>query len=101
MKRPGGGGARLVVLGLGCESLPVQSCRDFEPLKVGAYSDAEQSLNRRVEVIATELLMSEVRCPKGDTGPKTSPAHNTPASQPVPAEPAPHTTAQVDPAGAH
>jgi chemotaxis protein MotB len=59
--------AKLTSLGLGAECLRVQSCRDYEPLKVGAYSQADQALNRRIEIIATESLMSEVRGPKGDT----------------------------------
>lgn len=53
--------ARLQALGLSKESLRVQSCRNYEPLKQGVYTDAEQSVNRRVEIIATESLVNEVR----------------------------------------
>jgi chemotaxis protein MotB len=74
--------SKLASLGLTQESLRVQSCRDYEPLKVGAYSEAEQALNRRVELIATESLISEVRGPKGDTGQKST--AYTPASQASP-----------------
>ena len=35
--------SKLTSLGLGRESLRVQSCRDYEPLKIGAYSEAEQA----------------------------------------------------------
>lgn len=52
---------KLEALGLSPTSLRVQSCRDYEPLKQGAYTDAEQSTNRRAEIVATESLVSEVR----------------------------------------
>lgn len=82
-ERAGAAIARLVSLGLGREYLRVQSCRDYEPLKEAAYSQAEQALNRRVEIVATESLISEVRGPKGDTGQK-KPPRGAPASQAAP-----------------
>jgi chemotaxis protein MotB len=50
---------RLVELGVAREALRVESCRDFEPRKEGAYSEVSRSDNRRAEVIATEALVSE------------------------------------------
>jgi len=52
---------RLIALGIPAKSLRPQSCRAFEPLKEGVYSEAALSVNRRVEVIATESLVSEFR----------------------------------------
>ncbi len=49
----------LVKLGVPRQALRVQSCRDFEPLKQGAYTEVSRAANRRVEVIATEALISE------------------------------------------
>jgi flagellar motor protein MotB len=75
---------KLRALGLGKQSLRVQSCRDYEPLKQGAYTDAEQATNRRAEIIATESLVSEVRGQlakaehkpaKAPTSQTTTPAH--------------------------
>jgi len=94
---------KLASLGLNRESLRAQSCRDYEPLKEGAYSDAEQALNRRIEIVATESLLSEVRGPKGDTGQKKTPRVPTSqaiakasTSQPAAREQAPQATAQAD-----
>lgn len=53
--------AKLQALGLNRQSLRVQSCSDYEPLKEGAYSETELAANRRVEIIATESLITEVR----------------------------------------
>jgi flagellar motor protein MotB len=82
--------AKLASLGLNRESLRAQSCHDYEPLKEGAYSQSEQALNRRIEIVATESLLSEVRGPKGDTGQKKNPrvptsqvAAKATASQPI------------------
>ncbi len=59
----------LVKLGVPRQALRIQSCRDFEPLKQGAYNEVSRSVNRRVEVIATESLISEY---------KGEPANQTP-----------------------
>jgi chemotaxis protein MotB len=82
--------AKLASLGLNRESLRAQSCHDYEPLREGAYSQSEQAFNRRIEIVATESLLSEVRGPKGDTGQKKTPRVPTsqatakaPASQPI------------------
>jgi flagellar motor protein MotB len=64
---------RLASLGMRRESLRAQSCHDYEPLKEGAYNQSELALNRRIEIIATESLLSEVRGPQGDTGQKKTP----------------------------
>jgi chemotaxis protein MotB len=53
--------SKLVALGVAKESLRVQSCRDYEPLKEGTYTDATRAVNRRAEVFATESLVSEFR----------------------------------------
>lgn len=86
--------SKLTALGLGRESLRVQSCHDYEPLKVGAYSETEQAFNRRIEVIATESLMSELRGPKGDTGQKK--VAKVPTSQTTARAPSSQTTAMAD-----
>ncbi len=52
---------RLHALGVRRQSLRAESCRDYEPLKRRAYSEAEQAVNRRAEIIATESLVSDVR----------------------------------------
>ncbi len=62
--------AVLASLGLHGQSLRVQSCRDYEPLKEAAYRDADHAVNRRVEVVATESLMTEVRSLTGDVYPE-------------------------------
>ncbi len=90
--------AKLATLGLGRESLRVESCRDFEPLKEAAYSEAEQALNRRVEIVATESLVSEVRGPKGDTGQKKP---RSAATQTTARAPASQATARIDLPGEH
>ena len=59
----------LVKLGVPREALRVQSCRDFEPLKQGAYNEVSRAINRRVEVIATESLISEYKGEKEDKTP--------------------------------
>jgi flagellar motor protein MotB len=51
--------AALVAQGVARTSLRVQSCRDYEPRAEAAYSDASRAANRRVEVFATEALVSE------------------------------------------
>lgn len=52
---------KLVELGVAREGLRVESCRDFEPVREGAYSEVARGENRRVEVVATEALVSEYR----------------------------------------
>ncbi len=99
--------AKLAALGLGKESLRVESCRDFEPLKEAAYSEQELALNRRVEIVATESLVSEVRGSKGDTGEKkpraatSQVASKGAASQPIAKAPSSQTTARIDLPGEH
>lgn len=51
--------SRLVAMGIAKEALRVQACRDYEPIKQGAYSETAWSANRRVEIQATEALISE------------------------------------------
>ncbi|MGB9623650.1 MAG: OmpA/MotB family protein [Phycisphaerae bacterium] len=53
--------ARLISMGVAKETLRAQSCRDYEPRVERAYSEAAHAMNRRVEVIATEELVSELR----------------------------------------
>jgi chemotaxis protein MotB len=71
--------ARLVSLGVSRETLRAQSCRDYEPRIERAYSEAAQASNRRVEVIATEELVSELR---GDPKNNTPDANEVPTSRP-------------------
>lgn len=73
--------ARLHVLGVSKQALRVESCRDYEPLKRGAYTATEQAVNRRVEIIATESLVSEVRgqIPREEHKPAKSPSSQTTA----------------------
>jgi len=52
---------KLVELGVAREAFRIQSCRDFEPIKEGVYKEVSRASNRRVEVIATEALISEYR----------------------------------------
>ena len=52
---------KLVDLGVARESLRIVSCRDYEPKREGTYSEVTRADNRRVEVIATEALVSEYR----------------------------------------
>jgi len=58
---------KLVEFGVAEEGLRIETCRDFEPLREGAYSEISRSENRRVEVVATEALISEYRG-QGPTG---------------------------------
>lgn len=51
--------ARLVELGVERKVMRVKSCRDFEPLQQGTYSETALAVNRRVEVVATEALVHE------------------------------------------
>ena len=61
---------RLVAMGVSEEALRAQSCRAYEPLKEGTYSENSRSANRRVEVIATESLISEYRGQPSDLAPR-------------------------------
>ena len=73
--------ARLVSLGVAKETLRAQSCRDYEPRVERAYSEAAHAVNRRVEVIATEELVSDLRgeakeiVPETNESPTSRPAH--------------------------
>jgi len=58
---------KLVEFGVAREGLRIQSCRDFEPIREGAYSEATRAENRRVEVIATEAFISEYRSERPST----------------------------------
>lgn len=50
---------KLIEFGIDPKALRIQACRDYEPLKKGAYSELEKAKNRRAEVIATEALIVE------------------------------------------
>jgi len=52
---------KLVEMGVSREGLRTQACRDYEPIREGAYSEQTRGANRRVEVIATEALVCEYR----------------------------------------
>lgn len=52
---------KLVEFGVARESLRIEACRDFEPVKKHAYSEVNRANNRRVEIIATEALVSEYK----------------------------------------
>ncbi len=65
--------SKLVEMGISRTSLRVQSCRDFEPLKEGAYDNEARALNRRVEVVSTEALVGEYRGQKAEVEAEASP----------------------------
>jgi flagellar motor protein MotB len=52
---------KLVSLGVARQALRIVACRDFEPIREGTYSEVTRADNRRVEVVATEALVSEYR----------------------------------------
>lgn len=72
--------ARFVSLGVARETLRTQSCRDYEPRVERAYGESSHAANRRVEIVATEELVSELRgdakeiVPDTGDGPATRPA---------------------------
>jgi flagellar motor protein MotB len=63
---------KLVELGVAREGLRLESCRDFEPVREGAYSEVTRAANRRVEVVATEALVSEYRGQKPANSPSST-----------------------------
>ncbi len=63
---------KLVEYGVAREGLRVEACRDFEPVREGAYSEVTRAANRRVEVIATEALISEYRGQKNANNPASA-----------------------------
>ncbi len=52
---------RLIAAHVEPDVLRVQGCSTFEPVKQRAYSNASQSVNRRVEVEVTATLVSEMQ----------------------------------------
>jgi len=74
---------RLIAAGIAPEALRTQDCFDYEPLKVGAYSEIDHQINRRVEVLATEASVNDFRGEKeqpqqqielGNASPTAAPA---------------------------
>jgi flagellar motor protein MotB len=63
---------KLVEYGVAREGLRIESCRDFEPIREGAYSEVTRGANRRVEVVATEALISEYRSRKTTNSPASA-----------------------------
>ncbi len=61
---------RLIALGVERESLRVEICWDTEPLKEGTYSEMALAANRRVEVVATESLVSDFAGQRTDAAPR-------------------------------
>lgn len=53
--------ARLTAMGVSPETLRTQSCRDFEPQVERAYAETAHGVNRRVEIVSTEGLVSELQ----------------------------------------
>lgn len=56
----------LIAMGISPLSLRAQSCHDYEPLKEGMYGENAWAANRRVEIMATEALVSDYRGQKND-----------------------------------
>lgn len=50
---------RLVELGIDRRVLRVKSCRALEPIQRGTYTETARSVNRRVEIVATEALVHQ------------------------------------------
>ncbi len=72
--------AKLAEAGVPKDALRVQSCRDYEPIKEGVYTDDGRAVNRRVEVYSTEAFVNEFRDPSVATQPRSSPSasHDVP-----------------------
>ncbi|MGC4032865.1 MAG: hypothetical protein QM754_14245 [Tepidisphaeraceae bacterium] len=53
--------------GVSPDTLRVQGCSTFEPVREQAYSQDAQQQNRRVEIYSTGMLVSELRDPANKT----------------------------------
>jgi hypothetical protein len=53
-------------MGIAPQAIRAQSCHDYEPLKEGMYGENAWAANRRVEIMATEALISDYRGQKND-----------------------------------
>ncbi len=69
---------KLIEFGVNPESLRIQSCRAYEPVQKGAYSELARGKNRRVEVISTEALVVEFQGEKVNTGGQNTPQDTLP-----------------------
>jgi len=79
--------SRLVALGVDEKSLRIVVCDDKEPLREDAYEEADHQVNRRVEVVSTEALVSDYHGAKDDKKEQTS-ANILDVEQNGPARPA-------------